>query len=216
MVEIRTEPVGYSRTPLFGGALTAEIPNVFKDMSNVRPIPDNQEVFASSVSDTNIIIELVERLERDSEAARVPLVRILGRESLGNLSDDEFAILAHMHDICKANQERFELVEAPKLCTVQHIPDPSYLCKLKLVSRMVICDASGTVRSHEKATTAYIVLVRLVLQGTDLLLHINVPQNEHVCNGDPDGPAGEEQKAKEILERLLHTLRIVDYGLFGN
>ncbi|TRZ03582.1 hypothetical protein DNTS_013497 [Danionella cerebrum] len=57
---------------LFGGALSAVIPPNSKDISELREIPDNQEVFAHSQTDQSIIIELLEYQSQvqDAEAAR--------------------------------------------------------------------------------------------------------------------------------------------------
>ncbi|CAB1315853.1 unnamed protein product [Coregonus sp. 'balchen'] len=46
--------------PLFGGALSATIPHSAKDISELREIPDNQEVFAHDHTDQSIIVELLE------------------------------------------------------------------------------------------------------------------------------------------------------------
>jgi hypothetical protein len=39
--------IQYTTTPLYGGAITVDIPQGFLDASTIRPVPDNQEVFTS-------------------------------------------------------------------------------------------------------------------------------------------------------------------------
>ncbi|XP_051971579.1 ran guanine nucleotide release factor isoform X2 [Xyrauchen texanus] len=58
--------------PLFGGALSAVIPPNAQDISDLRQIPDNQEVFGNSQTDQSIIIELLEYQSQvqDADAAR--------------------------------------------------------------------------------------------------------------------------------------------------
>ena len=45
---------------LFGGSLSIKLPNNFQDVSEIRQVPDNQEVFVFNNSDASIIIELLE------------------------------------------------------------------------------------------------------------------------------------------------------------
>ncbi|KAJ2021422.1 hypothetical protein IWW57_004904, partial [Coemansia sp. S610] len=45
---------------LFGGAMTMVIPKAMTDISLIRQVPDHQEVFADALTDTSIIIEILE------------------------------------------------------------------------------------------------------------------------------------------------------------
>ncbi len=45
---------------LFGGALRAELPSEMLDVSAVREVPDNQEVWAHQESDRSLIVEILE------------------------------------------------------------------------------------------------------------------------------------------------------------
>lgn len=54
---------------LFGGALSVLLPSNAKDISDLRQIPDNQEVFAHPVTDQSIIIEILEYVDKDDEEA---------------------------------------------------------------------------------------------------------------------------------------------------
>ncbi|XP_029413429.1 ran guanine nucleotide release factor isoform X2 [Nannospalax galili] len=46
--------------PLFGGAFSAILPPGAIDVSDLRPVPDNQEVFCHPVTDQSLIVELLE------------------------------------------------------------------------------------------------------------------------------------------------------------
>lgn len=48
------------RKLLFGGAMEILVPNGFLDVSEIRQVPDNQEVFVSNYSDASLIVELLE------------------------------------------------------------------------------------------------------------------------------------------------------------
>lgn len=49
-------------TPLFGGALTASLPPSFTDVSTLRQVPDNQEVFVQSTGLSSISVDLLARV----------------------------------------------------------------------------------------------------------------------------------------------------------
>src|SRR5690606_14816549 len=55
-----SKPTPMVHIPLFGGACSITLPNDFVDVSKIRQVPDNQEVFVQSTSDACFIIELVE------------------------------------------------------------------------------------------------------------------------------------------------------------
>ncbi|EGD82611.1 hypothetical protein PTSG_03267 [Salpingoeca rosetta] len=58
--------------PLFGGAMSMTVPARFMDISMVRQVPNNQEVFADASTDQSFIIEILELPPDapDAEAAR--------------------------------------------------------------------------------------------------------------------------------------------------
>ncbi|RXK40067.1 hypothetical protein M231_02707 [Tremella mesenterica] len=49
--------------PLFGGAISILLPQDYIDASDLRQVPDNQEVFLSSASDTSLVIEVLSMVE---------------------------------------------------------------------------------------------------------------------------------------------------------
>ncbi|CAI8587870.1 unnamed protein product [Vicia faba] len=46
--------------PLFGGKISCTFPNRFQDVSEIRQVPDHQEVFADPSRDESLIVELLE------------------------------------------------------------------------------------------------------------------------------------------------------------
>ncbi|KAJ8320118.1 hypothetical protein KUTeg_001705 [Tegillarca granosa] len=54
---------------LFGGALSAVLPPGAADVSQIRQIPDNQEVFTHSQTDQSLIIEILEMVQEPDESA---------------------------------------------------------------------------------------------------------------------------------------------------
>ncbi|KAB1208040.1 Ran guanine nucleotide release factor [Morella rubra] len=49
-----------SERPLFGGAISATFPPRFQDVSNIRQVPDHQEVFVDPARDESLIFELLD------------------------------------------------------------------------------------------------------------------------------------------------------------
>lgn len=50
----------YLERPLFGGSITCTFPSRFQDVSNIRQVPDHQEVFADPGRDESLIFELLD------------------------------------------------------------------------------------------------------------------------------------------------------------
>ncbi|XP_052174987.1 uncharacterized protein LOC127789926 isoform X2 [Diospyros lotus] len=46
--------------PLFGGAISSTFPLRFQDVSNIRQVPDHQEVFVDPARDESLIFELLD------------------------------------------------------------------------------------------------------------------------------------------------------------
>lgn len=77
----------FKQVDLFGGAIVASIPSTFEDVSDIRQVPDNQEVyldkdgFSSTVPSiypnfvmmvvdsifAGIVFDILERVEKDSD-----------------------------------------------------------------------------------------------------------------------------------------------------
>jgi hypothetical protein len=45
--------------PLFGGMASIACPRRFEDVSNVRPVPDHQEVYTDAAADQSFIVEIL-------------------------------------------------------------------------------------------------------------------------------------------------------------
>ncbi|XP_021890627.1 ran guanine nucleotide release factor isoform X3 [Carica papaya] len=50
----------YSERPLFGGAISSTFPLRFQDVSDIRQVPDHQEVFVDPARDESLIFELLD------------------------------------------------------------------------------------------------------------------------------------------------------------
>jgi hypothetical protein len=57
-----TQPT-FTTAHLFGGAITSSIPSTFLDASDLRQIPDNQEVFVDKDGTASISFDILEKVE---------------------------------------------------------------------------------------------------------------------------------------------------------
>ncbi|KAJ3043918.1 hypothetical protein HDV00_003958 [Rhizophlyctis rosea] len=58
-----------SQRPLYGGAISAAIPDAYIDVSILREVPDHQEVFVDQATDQSLIVEILELAETPAEEA---------------------------------------------------------------------------------------------------------------------------------------------------
>ncbi|XP_041037291.1 ran guanine nucleotide release factor [Carcharodon carcharias] len=140
--------------PLFGGSFSAIIPPHSIDVSEIREIPDNQEVFIHSGTDQSIIIELLEHQIQvpDQEAARY-----------------------HFADITSCNDatgvEGTEILSVESVSSDQiALQDPSSTWFLSGKQRVAKFNeqARNTVAIH-------LALFRLPQYSTDILITFNDP-----------------------------------------
>ncbi|EFQ97366.1 hypothetical protein MGYG_00405 [Nannizzia gypsea CBS 118893] len=242
MAEAVDPDTGYMLTELYGGAMKVLIPKGFANIGSIFPIPDNQEVFRSTSTKTNIIIELVERLEPGSYTLPEEVVSQLETSSDSN-QVELGAVLYHLHDMCTANGDTYEILDPPKPYPVQLIPSPAYTCQALVTSKGQLSDTQRLLNMHsqsspqaaltstpagttgttvtapvpqqETTSTCHFFLVRLAQYGTDILVYINVPHDKLEESGVPGAVAQEEMRAHDIMANMMRSLGIIDYSLFG-
>eukprot|EP00516_Mucochytrium_quahogii_P000617 CAMPEP_0203757484 /NCGR_PEP_ID=MMETSP0098-20131031/10521_1 /ASSEMBLY_ACC=CAM_ASM_000208 /TAXON_ID=96639 /ORGANISM=" , Strain NY0313808BC1" /LENGTH=171 /DNA_ID=CAMNT_0050649701 /DNA_START=1011 /DNA_END=1523 /DNA_ORIENTATION=+ len=137
---------------LFGGAITGVLPESLQDISQVREVPDNQEVFSDQDSDRSVIVEILEYEKGQS---------------------NENAARYFFEDLAQAN----ESVENK----VEHVELDVALEGLGLKEGVFVSVLVGTQRVakfHEKALNTvrvFLCTVRLAKQETDILIMLNAP-----------------------------------------
>lgn len=97
----------YKRAPLFGGALECDLPVHFADVSKLRQVPDNQEVFLDKDGFTSIIFDITERVggpgsspEIDGQALTTHLEDLVGTDvetvKVWNSTETQFSKLEYV------------------------------------------------------------------------------------------------------------------------
>ncbi|KAI0807226.1 Mog1p/PsbP-like protein [Fomes fomentarius] len=171
---------------LFGGTITATFPTQLIDASDLRQVPDNQEVFLAPNSGISIIVEVLQSVDAKDL-----------REAAGS----HFDALAHDNDAkSKTINHTTDVANGSNGAT----PDP------------VVLYGTQTVQKFNSQSTdevrILLALYRVPDKNIDLVLTMNVPMTSAdggaVSENDWDA-------AKGVFEVAAKSLRIVDYGLFA-
>lgn len=181
--------------PLFGGAMSALLPNHVIDISEVREIPDNQEVFAHAHTDQSLIVEL---LEYQAQVA------------------DENAAVYHFQDIAGSNK-----AQEPGQCEVSNVvPLPkSGLSFSHCSSAWMLSGTQRVSKFNEGAANVvnvHLGLYRLPQFSTDVLVSFNDPQS--ISSASSSASTAQTHREPWTLvdfQRLLQTLTLHEPGLFG-
>ncbi|KXS95910.1 hypothetical protein AC578_2629 [Pseudocercospora eumusae] len=185
---------------LFGGAIIAEIPATFTDVSKIRQVPDNQEVYLDTEGFSSIVFEILERVEIEK----------------GNDDDDDVeALKYHLSDI----------VDEDAGHTILYNTGSAYLSKMPNTTAVTLLATSPPGEKQRGRPNEpdfvgiLLILVRLEEQKTDIVIAINVPHLPgSYVKEDVDPAAGKYgnllEAGKVVKEKVLESFEIKDWGLF--
>lgn len=181
--------------PLFGGGLSAVIPHSATDVSDLREIPDNQEVFAHAHTDQSLIVELL--------------------EYQGQVADQD-AARYHFEDIAGSNKA----LEPGAFEVTSVVPLPkSELSLSECGSAWMLTGTQCVSKFNEEArntVTLHLGLFRLPQFSTDVLITFNDPQS--ISPASSSAAAVETHREPwtvQDFQRLLQSLTLHNPGLFG-
>ncbi|CAG9980760.1 unnamed protein product [Clonostachys byssicola] len=194
--------VAYKSVPLFGGAIVSDLPDHFADVSKLREVPDNQEVWIDKDGFTSIIFDITERVggpgtgpEIDGRALTTHLEELVGGDidttKVWNTAETEFTKLDG-----KYPAYTLFATQSPKVGKSQDNSSPDF-------------------------TAIFTTLIRLEKLNTDILITVNVPhiQGEY-DEEDIDLELGKQGKligdAVEYSARIWDSFKIKDWDLFGH
>ncbi|EFX03758.1 ran GTPase-binding protein mog1 [Grosmannia clavigera kw1407] len=191
----------YHETPLFGGAMAVDLPEKFADVSKLRQVPDNQEVYIDKDGFTSIIVEICERVgpagnspEIDGQALSTHLEELVGDDvdtvRVWNTTETQFSELT----------EEF----------------PAYTL---IATQTPVADPKSSSTSAPDFTAIVLTLLRLEKHNTDLLVTINVPHMRGEYDEEEiDLALGKQGEligdAIDYASHIWATLRIDDWKLF--
>jgi hypothetical protein len=186
--------ITWTERPLYGGAITCEIPSDWRDVSDIRQVPDHQECWQEA-DGAVLVVEILERQEvSDADGAA-----------------SFFKDLAQANGASTPQDARFQ----PTTLTLPNLPENSTLCSgigFQKVGMGREVDIAGN-RRTEEMRWIQVDLAAYRLQGfnTELLVTMSVPIS------DPNGtPAlGNISSFDERFLYIMSTLKIRGWELFG-
>ncbi|EME39846.1 hypothetical protein DOTSEDRAFT_74672 [Dothistroma septosporum NZE10] len=182
------------RVDLFGGAIVAEIPSTFQDVSTIRQVPDNQEVYLDSEGFTSITFDILERVERESDVE---------------------ALKFHLADVVDedAGQTRLYSSGTAVLASMPGTP----------VLTLLATSPPGEKRRGRANEPEFVgilmALIRLEAQKTDVVVTVNVPHlpgsYEKAGLRVEEGRYGPLLEAAQVVkDKVLGSFEVRDWGLF--
>ncbi|KAL2393557.1 hypothetical protein ABEF93_003235 [Exophiala dermatitidis] len=233
-----TVPTAYGLRELYGGAMTVELPVDLIDSSDLRQIPNHQEVFLSPTTLTSIIFEIndyqtPQHYGGQPATSTTPTSTLSNPNSnldgTGTTTTDSEAAKYHFTDVITGIDTLAAPLSSPQRVRLQKpslASYPAYVLEGTIVSYdtrspggIPPLTSSQHQQQHQSSLVHQIqLLVRLQDHATDLCVRINVPLKEFANNnGDGDVQAAETETAfaRDLLEHVVVTLDVVDFSLFG-
>ncbi|KAK0516879.1 hypothetical protein JMJ35_000034 [Cladonia borealis] len=198
--------MAFKHTELFGGAITANIPARFADVSTIRQVPDHQEVYLEANGFTSLTIDLTERVPQ--------------------FTTDKEALQYHFHDIITEG-DTAQIASLSENIQLPKFPPNTPTLSLTATTHPAPPAPGATLRPHTAThTDIHFTLIRLVEQGTDIIVTLNVPhipgetEDENNNTGDKEGVVAKrkierEKHMTEAWEGIVKSLEVRDWSLFG-
>lgn len=175
--------------------------------SDLRQVPDTQEVFLDPESDMSVIVEILQRVDAEDAKDAVMLVRPYLCASFANgwhfrfhfdsLADDNSASSRKILDVVLPAESR--------TTTPSETPHPIILHGEQTVGKF-----NSTIPDHVRL---FVALFRIKVKRVDLVLTVNIPTST----------AGDSQRDDDVLlqnsrqtfDRAAGSLKILDSDLFA-
>ncbi|KAI1340683.1 Mog1p/PsbP-like protein [Xylariaceae sp. FL0016] len=209
----RVDESKYVTRRLFGGAIVCDVPSNFADVSTLRQVPDNQEVWLDKDGFTSMIFEINERVggpgsspEIDGKALTTHLEEIVGddfeRCKVWNTMPTTFSKL-------EDNIPRGRQADLPAYTLIATVPPRS----------KPSASGSASNPSSPDFTAIILTLLRLEDDLTDILVTLNVPHIKgEYDEEDVSLEMGRSGKligdAVNHMDEVWKTMKIQDWGLF--
>ena len=230
---------------LWGGAMTCSLPEVFKDLSLVKPVPDHQEMWFWADTGTLVILELCQEVEgqeasdisrqhwveiamvNDSAWNQVVETSVLDHHCIPNVPPEHVPWVG----VCDGVQAIVKRVPPPRVAAAgasRACADAGSDEAEQLLGEMQaahIDDSAPVAGSEPKIVEVLAAVVPLVNVQTHMIISITRPlqvldsgssQHEQNSDGDSDSVSvGLDAMMKPLLFSILSTLHVHDWHLFG-
>ncbi|KAH8701700.1 putative Ran-interacting protein Mog1 [Talaromyces proteolyticus] len=114
----------FEEKPLFGGAITGTIPQGWLDASDIRQVPNHQEIFLSPTTLSNLIIEINEYVPKQQalrtlSSAPESLSQAGAAAHVGAEAEGVAAALYHLRDLCDEG-DTMDIINPPHPVQLKH------------------------------------------------------------------------------------------------
>lgn len=220
----------YARRDLYGGALSVSLPHGLIDTSDLRQVPDHQEVFLSRHSLTSIIFEINEYQDSETVSSSNGSPEDTNVTSEQNTTDLAAAI-HHLTDTIPEsdhldpNSVHHETVAMQSASLAKY---PAYSSTATIIVPEVDRTIATTLppawqsepTTRNTQTRVQQLLVRMQEYITDLVVRIYTPLKEYEV---PDGNSAEGATraeaeygwAREAMRQIVATLEVKNFEVFG-
>ena len=187
---------------LYGGAITVQLPKDYIDVSDLRQVPDHQEVFLSPKCLTSVTFEINQYVAQQNDTA---------------------AVHFHFEDVIADSDRVAHKLAEPTKVTMTNASlkaFPAYLLQGDILAPEVDENAPSNLPIEwrqnppmkEVLTQVMQLVIRMKKYETDLCLRIDMPMKEMRSEGDVNK---EEDFVKGMMEKVIETLDVKDFELFG-
>ena len=192
----------YVTKDLYGGAITVSLPKDYVNASDLRQIPDHQEVFLSTKTLTNLIFEINQYVKQPSDTAAVHF-------HFTDVIAEPDTVAGTLEEPTKVNMANASMKDFTAYALQGGIISPE-IDKNAALSLPVEWQQNPQMK--ELATMVYQLVVRMEKYGTDLCVRLNVPMKEMKNQEEVEK---EEGFAKQMIGKIVGSLEVKDFALFG-
>ena len=200
---------------LFGGAITCQMPSAWRDVSQVRDIPDHQECWHdTSVATTAAAMLVMEILERQEAVTDDAAARYFFQDLAEANDCGEHEVDSRFFDSAKPPVLISNLIPPPQQQQPQQQQAPT-LCLGSGYQRVAIGravdDHDNPRRQEFRVIHVELGVIRLPQQGTDILITLSTPRES---NPQQDGENSTTRGVTETFQQIMSSFQIKDWGLF--
>lgn len=214
-IETRGKMVDFERVDLYGGAITSKIPSGLIDASQLRQIPDTQEVFLNPTENTTDYTEL-----NKDDSIIVDLME-------GIDGDDTEAIREHFSEISALNDStnNWKLISIDDV--VNKLESKAYIATglepaLKwgrdeskgLDYKPTLVVVLGIIRL-KKVDTDVLITQNVLISDKDELTDLQKLESGKPAEYDENKAAKRISLAQRVVREAISNLNVEDWNLFG-
>ncbi|KAL8454510.1 hypothetical protein Emed_000231 [Eimeria media] len=196
-----------TRRPLFGGAMTCEVPKFLSDLRQVLVVPDQQEVFVSDCGKLSVIIEILEHPDVPDQEAAEWVVHNSRCCTLGVMRH-AVRFTYFFNDLSRENSAL-----SPKVLETK-VLDPAGRASLN--HTVAVLKGEFDVKKAKPTPDHVIVrlaVIRIPEHRADILITMHettvqdsdTERHEALVSGDLD----------EVIRVIIDSFQITNYGLFA-